>query len=114
MSSNGKAVRRGVGLAGLAVVLAFSAVGTSQAAPTAASAATSGDVVAAADCTYVAIRNTVVRSGAGTQHPIVRTKSKGQHMTGPAPCVAIGSWFKVYLSTGTYGYVPAADARVAG
>jgi len=106
MSSSGKAVRRGVGLAVLAVALCFGVVAPAQAAP-----APSGDVTIAADCTYVAIRNTVVRSGPGTQYPIVRTKTTGQHMTGPAPCVAVGSWYKVYLSTGTYGYTPVADSR---
>lgn len=111
MSSNGKMARLGLSVAGMAAVLAFGAVGAAQAAPTPAIAATSGDVAVAADCTYVAIRNTVVRSGPGTQHPIVRTKKKGQHMTGPAPCVAVGSWYKVYLSTGTYGYTPVADVR---
>ncbi|MCS7478048.1 hypothetical protein ACFFQW_11140 [Umezawaea endophytica] len=110
MSSNSKAVRRGLGLASLAVALAFSAVGTAQAAPS----EPSGSVVVAADCTYVAIRDTVVRSGPGVQHPIVRRKTKGQHMTGPALCLASNGWFRVYLSTGTLGYAPAADVRVAG
>jgi hypothetical protein len=114
MSSNGKAVRRGLGLAGLAAVLTFSAAGIAQAAPVATTVATPGDVVISADCTYVAIRNTVVRTGAGVEYPIARRKTKGQHMTGPAPCVASNGWFKVYLSTGTYGYTPAADSRVTG
>lgn len=109
MSSNGRAARLGLSVAGMAAALVFSAVGAAQATP--AIAATSGQVAVAADCTYVAIRDTVVRSGPGTQYPIVRTKKKGQHMTGPAPCVATGSWFKVYLSTGTYGYTPVADVR---
>lgn len=109
MSSNGKLARLGVSVAAVAAVLSFGAVGAAQAAP--AVSATSGDVTVAADCTYEAIRNTVVRSGPGTQHPIVRTKKKGQHMTGPAPCIATGSWYKVYLSTGTYGYTPVADVR---
>ncbi len=110
MSSHSEAVRRGLGVAGLAVVLAFSAVATAQAAPTAAAAPTSSDGVTA-DCTYVAIRNTVVRSGAGVEYPIVRTKTTGQHMTGPSPCLASNGWFRVYLSTGTFGYTPAADVR---
>lgn len=111
MSSSSKAVRRGLGLTGLAVALAFTAAATAQAAPAAFTAAGAGEVVAAADCTYVAIRNTVVRSGPGTQYPIVRTKTKGQQMTGPAPCLASNGWFRVYLSTGTLGYTPAADVR---
>lgn len=110
MSSNGKAVRRGLGLTGLAAVLAFSVAGIAQAAP----AATSGDVAISADCTYVAIRNTVVRTGPGVEHPIARRKTKGQHMTGPTPCLASNGWFRVYLSTGTYGFTPAADSRVTG
>ncbi|MEU5259231.1 hypothetical protein [Amycolatopsis sp. NPDC021455] len=113
MSTNSKAVRRGLGLAGLVVALAFSAAATAQAAPAAPATATSSDGVTA-DCTYVAIRNTVVRSGAGVQYPVVRTKTTGQHMTGPAPCLAFNGWFTVYLSTGTLGYTPAADVRYVG
>ncbi|MEV4049889.1 SH3 domain-containing protein [Amycolatopsis sp. NPDC049688] len=109
-SYHSNVVRRGLGVAGLAVVLAFSAAATAQAAPAAPAAVLSGDGVTA-DCTYVAIRNTVVRSGPGTEYPVVRTKTAGQHMTGPALCVASNGWFRVYLSTGTLGYTPAADVR---
>ncbi|MFD4636344.1 hypothetical protein ACFWN2_03450 [Lentzea sp. NPDC058436] len=110
MSSSSRAVRRGLGLTGLAVALAFTAAATAQAAPATTTEAGTG-VEAAAACTYVAIRDTVVRSGPGTQHPIVRTKKKGQQMTGPSLCLATNGWYTVYLSTGTLGYTPAADVR---
>ncbi|WP_158839806.1 hypothetical protein [Saccharothrix deserti] len=97
----------------MAAFLAFGVTtATAQAAPRTPAA---DDVAVAADCNYVVVAwATGVRSGRGTQYPVVRTKFRGEHMTGPAPCVATSGWFRVYLSTGSYGYVPQADVRYTG
>lgn len=86
---------------------------TSQAAP---AAAVASDVSVAADCGYVVTAaRTSIRSGPGTQYPVVRTKVRGERMTGPAPCVPTSNgWWVVYLSTGGYGFVPRGDARFTG
>ncbi|MEU7527697.1 hypothetical protein AB0A74_18325 [Saccharothrix sp. NPDC042600] len=106
-------VRLGVLLAAVFTVLG---VGTAaaQAAPRVDTAA--GDVTVTAACNYVVIATkTYIRSGPGTQYSIVRTKYKGDRMTGPAPCVPTSNgWWLVYLSTGGIAYASTADVRYTG
>ncbi|WP_086664732.1 hypothetical protein [Lentzea kentuckyensis] len=112
MSGNNFLVRTATFAAAALMALGVG-VTAAQAAP---SAAGTGEVSVAADCNYVVVATrTSIRSGPGTSYPVVRTKVKGEHLTGPATCVPVNNaWWEVYLSTGGYGYAPKADLRYTG
>jgi uncharacterized protein YgiM (DUF1202 family) len=112
MSGNNFLVRTATFAAAALMALGAGAA-TAQAAPTATG---TGEVSVAADCNYVVVATrTSIRSGPGTSYPVVRTKVKGEHLTGPAYCVPTSNgWWVVYLSTGGLGYAPKADLRYTG
>lgn len=112
MSWNNFLLRTGVFATAALMALGVGAA-TSQATP---SAAGTGEVSVAADCNYVVVAaRTIIRSGPGNQYTALRTKVKGEHMTGPALCLPTSNgWWYVYLSTGGIGFASTADVHYTG